>query len=90
MLLVSYDISCDKLRTRFAKFLSKYGSRLQYSLFEIKNSKRVLDIIQSEVRARFEKQFSQNDSILVLDLNPLCAITRFGYAKNNEHDLLIT
>ena len=27
MLLVSYDISDDKLRTHFAKFLSKYGYR---------------------------------------------------------------
>jgi CRISPR-associated protein Cas2 len=42
MLIVSYDISNDKIRTRFAKFLSKFGYRLQYSIFEIKNSKRIL------------------------------------------------
>ena len=41
MLLVSYDISDDKLRTHFAKFLSKYGYRLQYSIFEISNSPKI-------------------------------------------------
>jgi len=46
MLLVSYDISNDKLRTRFAKYLSKYGNRLQYSVFEIKNSDRIIEILQ--------------------------------------------
>ena len=30
MVLVSYDISDDKLRTKFARDLSKYGFRLQY------------------------------------------------------------
>ena len=38
MLLISYDISNDKVRTKFAKYLSKYGFRLQYSVFEITNS----------------------------------------------------
>lgn len=89
MLLIAYDISCDKLRTRFAKFLSKFGVRLQYSLFEIKNSKRILEIIQTEVRAKFERYFSESDSVIVLELNPLCRITRFGYAKNDEKDLII-
>ena len=89
MLLVSYDISCDKLRTRFSKFLSKYGIRVQYSLFEITNSKRVLDIIQTEVCTKFEKQFTQKDSVLILELNPRCNVTRFGYAKNDEKDLVI-
>ncbi|WP_108977929.1 CRISPR-associated endonuclease Cas2 [Leptospira ryugenii] len=33
MLLISYDISDTKLRTKFAKYLKKYGERQQYSLF---------------------------------------------------------
>ena len=34
MLLVSYDISNDKLRTQLAKFLSKYANGFQFLVFE--------------------------------------------------------
>ena len=89
MLIVSYDISDDKLRTKFAKFLSKHGYRLQYSMFEIKNSKRILDIVSSEIKNSFEKKFSQTDSIIVLRLSEQCKIDRYGYAKNDDEDLII-
>lgn len=89
MLVVSYDISDDRLRMKFSKFLSKFGGRLQYSVFEIRNSDRVLDNIIIEIRHRFEKRFSQNDSIIIFQLSGHCLIQRFGYAKNDESDLLI-
>lgn len=89
MLIVSYDISDDKLRTRFAKFLSKFGHRLQYSIFEIKNSKRILENIQIEIKADFEKQFEQTDSIMIFQMSKQCKITRYGYAKNDDEDLII-
>lgn len=86
MLLVSYDISNDALRTRFSKYLSKFGGRLQYSLFEIRNSDRILNIISSTIKNDFEKQFGQTDSIMVFNLSAQCKITRYGYAKNDEDD----
>jgi len=89
MLLVSYDISNDKLRTRFAKFLQKYGERIQYSVFEIKNSERILKNIETRIKLDFEKKFTQNDSILIFHLTENCTITRYGYAKNRESDILI-
>ncbi len=89
MLLVSYDISNDKLRTQFSKFLQQYGHRVQYSLFEIRNSSRLLYIIQLEIKDRFEKQFSQTDSIMIFQMSQTCKITRYGYARNDESDLLI-
>lgn len=89
MLLVSYDISNDKLRTKFSKFLSKFGGRLQYSLFEIRNSDRVLEIVTVQINAYFGKKFSQTDSVIIFDLSKQCKITRFGYAKNDESDLLM-
>ena len=89
MLIVSYDISDNKLRTRFAKFLSKFGHRLQYSIFEIKNSKRILENIQVEIKADFEKQFEQTDSIMIFQMSKQCKITRYGYAKNDDEDLII-
>lgn len=89
MILVSYDISDDKLRTRFSKYLSKYGFRLQYSIFQIKNSKRILDIVSSDIKNKFEKQFGQTDSIMVFRLSEQCKISRYGYAKNDDEDLII-
>ena len=89
MLIVSYDISDDKLRSRFAKFLSKFGYRLQYSMFEIKNSKRILGIVESEIRNKFEKRFGDSDSIMILHLSKQCKITKYGYAKNDDEDLIV-
>ena len=40
MLVISYDIKDDKLRTRFSKMLTKNGAiRLQYSVYEVNNTK---------------------------------------------------
>ena len=66
MLIVTYDIHNDKIRTKFSKFLKKYWRRLQYSVFEIKNSERILKIIKREVEEKFEPNFTWADSILIL------------------------
>jgi len=89
MLLISYDISNDKLRTKFAKFLTKFGNRKQYSVFEIKNSDRILANIQLGIENDFEPKFTQADSILIIETSETCKITRYGYAKNDESDLII-
>ena len=89
MLLVSYDISNDKLRTRFAKFLSKYGYRLQYSVFEIKNSDRILENITTKIEKYFGDKFEQTDSVIIFILSKTCEIIKFGYAKKSDEDLII-
>ena len=89
MLIISYDISNDKLRTSFSKFLSKFGGRLQYSVFEIRNSERALENITTKISAYFEKKFDQGDSVIIFDLSKQCKVTRYGYAKNTETDLII-
>jgi len=89
MLIVSYDISNDRLRTKFSRFLSKFGYRLQYSMFEIKNSKRILGIIEADIRNRFEKYFGESDSIMIFHLSKQCKITKYGYAKNDDENLIV-
>ncbi len=89
MLIVTYDISDDKLRGRFAKFLSKFGYRLQYSVFEIKNSTRILRIVEAEIASVFEPVFDQSDSVMIFNLSKQCKITRYGYAANDDEDLII-
>lgn len=89
MLLVSYDISDDKLRTRFAKFLKKYGNRLQYSVFEIKNSDRILENITTKIEKYYGEKFGQTDSVIIFILSKTCEIIKFGYAKNSDEKLII-
>lgn len=89
MLLVSYDISSDSLRSRFSKFLEKYGNRIQYSLFEVRNSERVLTNIKVQIESTFEKQFSQSDSVYIFKLSQTCRTIKYGYAKNEDSDMII-
>lgn len=89
MVLVSYDISDDKLRTRFARDLSKYGFRLQYSLFQINNSEHLLDNFINILENKYSSKFSQSDSVLIIRLNPNCKIDKYGYAKNEDSDYFV-
>lgn len=88
MLLVAYDISDDRLRTRFSKYLSKFGYRLQYSLFEIKNSDKYLTNIQLKIKNTFAKDFEQTDSVMIFEMSATCKITKYGYAKNDDDDIV--
>lgn len=91
MVIVSYDISDDKLRTKFSKYLSRFGHRIQYSVFEIDNSKRIIDNIVNDLTNNFEKSFSQEDSVIIFKMSSSCEILRYGYAKNYEkHFFIIT
>lgn len=89
MILVSYDISDDKKRTRFAKYLSRFGHRLQYSLFEIENSERILNNITADLNNKFMKSFDETDSVYVIRLSASCEITKYGFAKHEDSDIMI-
>ena len=89
MVLVSYDISNDKLRTKFSKFLSKFGYRLQYSVFKIENSEHILTNIVEEIVNNFSKKFSQSDSVYIFKLSSSCEVIKYGYARNEDEDVMI-
>ena len=89
MVVVSYDISNDKLRTKFAKYLSRFGHRLQYSVFEFDNSEKIVNNIVNDLKNKNEKSFSQEDSVIIFKLSSSCEVLRFGYAKNDEKDFII-
>lgn len=89
MLIISYDISSNELRNNFSKFLSKFGYRIQYSVFKIKNSERIIENIKTKIDCYFSKEFKQSDSIIILNLSKTCESTTYGYIKNNETDLVI-
>lgn len=91
MLIVSYDIESDRSRARFAKFLKKFGHRLQYSVYELKNSNRVLRNIMSEVELSYEKKFKMTDSVIVFSMCESCRkkIYRYGSAVHANDDVII-
>lgn len=89
MIIISYDISNTKLRNQFCKFIKKYGRRVQYSVFEITNSKRLLNNIMSEITNIFEKKFEQTDSVIIIETSENCKITKWGYAKNDNSDIIV-
>lgn len=89
MVIVSYDIQDNKLRTRFNKYIRRFGHRLQYSVYEIDNSTKILNNIVLDITNKFEKEFSQSDSVIIFQMSNMCKITRFGYAKNDEECIMI-
>ncbi len=91
MLIVSYDISDDKLRNKFSKFLEQYGRRLQYSVFELRNSTRIMNNVLAEIEHRFEPKFSGTDSVIIIPITPADRknVLRFGYAKHDEKEVVI-
>ena len=89
MLIVSYDISNNKLRTRFSKFLSQFGYRLQYSVFKIKNSQRLRDNIIAEIEGKYSEKFSETDSVILFSMSKQCKIRFYGYASHEEKDLIV-
>lgn len=89
MVIISYDISDDKKRTRFSKYLSKYGHRIQYSVFEIDNSEKILRNIMADIENKFMKTFSQENSVYIFMMSASSEVKRYGYAKNEESDLKI-
>jgi CRISPR-associated protein Cas2 len=91
MLLISYDFANDKTRTKFAKFLKKFGRRIQYSVFEIKNSPRVLTNILKEIELVYKKKFTNSDSIVIFPICLSCQrkVIRYGYSANEEKDVLV-
>lgn len=89
MILLSYDISDDKLRRHFSKHISKYGHRIQYSVFEIDNSQRILDNIILEIDKIFGKKFSETDSVMVCKIKSKNDIIKYGYAKHDDDEVII-
>ena len=83
MLLVSYDIKDDKLRTTFSKMLQSNGAiRLQYSVYEVNHTQRFIDILKMEIET-----FSPDDSVILFDVDVKKTI-KYGNAVHRDQDLL--
>ena len=45
--------------------------------------------IISDLKNKYEKRFSQEDSVMIFKLSSSCEVLRFGYARNDEKDFII-
>ena len=89
MIIISYDIANDKKRARFNRYIKKFGHMMQYSVYEIDNSPRILNNIISDINNKWKKTFDQTDSVYIFKLSSSCETIKFGYACNEDSDLLI-
>lgn len=89
MIIISYDIANDKKRAKFNRYIRKFGHMLQYSVYQIENSDRILSNIVTDLNNKWFKQFDQTDSVYIFQLSETCKIQKFGYAKNEDSELLI-
>lgn len=88
MLVISYDISNDKLRTRFSKMIVKHGGvRLQFSVYEINNTKRVIDNIIIIIETKFANKFGGGDSVFIFETDLHKAI-KYGNAIHRDQELI--
>lgn len=87
MLVVSYDISNTKLRSRFSKLLTKNGAiRLQFSVYEINNTNRVLDNLLLKIE-QFATKFDGGDSVIVFDVSGV-KLRKYGNAIHRDVDIV--
>lgn len=88
MLVVSYDIADNKLRSRFSRMLRRSGAiRLQYSVYEMNNTNRVMDLLRVKIETEFLKSFDGGDSVFIFETDIKNA-TKYGNAIHRDQDLL--
>lgn len=76
-------------KARFSRYIRKFGHMLQYSVYEIENSERILKNIVTDLNNKWLKQFDQTDSVYIFRMSSSCQIEKYGYARNEDSDLLI-
>ena len=88
MIIVSYDIKDDKLRTKFQKALTKNGAiRLQYSVYEINNTERVMKNLLVLIEDKFSKEFGGDDSVIIFDVSSV-KLKKYGNAIHRDQDVV--
>ena len=89
MIIISYDLSDQKLRTKFSKFLMKSGGiRLQYSVYEFNNTNRMIENLKEKIRNKFCPLFCQDDSVVVFSAAN-DKVEKYGNAIYRDKDLVV-
>ena len=87
MIIISYDISDDKMRTNFSKMLKKHGAiRLQFSVYEAVNTKRIIENLVAKIES-YSKHFTADDSVIIFDVD-VDKLTKYGYAIHRDQPIV--
>lgn len=87
MIIISYDISDDKMRTNFSKMLKKNGAiRLQFSVYEVRNTKRIMDNLVAKIEA-YAKHFTADDSVVLFEVDSE-KTTKYGNAVHHDQAIV--
>ncbi len=86
MLVISYDISNTKIRSKFAKMLTKNGAiRLQFSVYEVNNTNRVIENLKLKID-EFAKKFDGGDSVMLFEVSQI-KLKKYGNAIHRDVDI---
>ena len=87
MIVISYDIADDLMRSRFARMLVKNGAiRLQYSVYEVANTQRVIDNLFVKIES-YSKHFTASDSVIIFDVQS-DKLREYGNAIHRDRDIV--
>ena len=87
MIIISYDISDDKMRANFSKMLKSNGAiRLQFSVYEVRNTKRIVDNIMAKIEA-YAKHFTADDSVILFDIGA-DKLKKYGNAIHRDQNVV--
>lgn len=88
MIVISYDIKDDKIRNNFSKMIQKQGAiRLQYSVYEIVNTKRLFDNMLILIEDFISQYLTGADSIIIFDVSDM-KLRKYGNAIHRDQDVL--
>lgn len=88
MLVISYDIADNKLRNRFSKMLTKSGAmRLQYSVYEFNNTRRLITNLEIQIKEKFMPLFSGGDSVMIFNCDNN-DVVKYGNAIHRDKDVV--
>ena len=89
MIIISYDISDTKLRTKFSKFLMKNGGiRLQYSVYEFNNTNRMIENVKDKIRIHYCPLFCHDASVVLFTATKE-NVEKYGNGIHRDIDLVV-
>ncbi len=88
LFVIAYDIKDDSKRLEISNLLSRYGKRVNFSVFEILLNKREIKCISTILRKKIARN---KDRIIIYQLCWSCKgkIDRLGYKQPKEEIVTI-
>lgn len=75
------------MRTNFSKMLKSNGAiRLQFSVYEVRNTKRIVDNIVAKIET-YAKHFTADDSVILFEIDTK-KLTKYGNAIHKDQDIV--